>query len=393
MNNVVGPIQLGRYLDDNFIIGAGKSLSFWANHFSISPGNLSGILRKKKTITIPNILKFSEAFGLPAETLIRMQNQYLVYSYTEDNKHEAPLPRITSVKLQKLVTDILLYDFMDPMGISFHDLARHTKIKFNTLRQFFYQGRVFYADYDLLCRVGDGLGTGPKFWLDLQSKQDLNFYLEQNPWASKYFDWNPETKFSPGTTTIEINEACPGEILKERYLIPSGISLFFWSDYFCVYSDTFKRILAGKKKMDFRFISLIVKAFQKPASYWIGIQNEYYSHKYLTESAPKLSIGVIASKTIRRKVLTPIGKILIDDFLKPIGMTATEFGRHISGKQHTGLHLLYGDDHIGVKLAVKMSQALGTSPMFWLDLQMEEDLARGTNTKINGITKRKFVTT
>lgn len=36
-----------------------------------------------------------------------------------------------------------------------------------------------------------------------------------------------------------------------------------------------------------------------------------------------------------------------------------------------------GEVSEGVELAVKFSQALNISPMFWLDLQAEDDIAKG----------------
>jgi len=257
-------------------------------------------------------------------------------------------------------------------------LARHIRIKNDVFRKYF-SGSDGNFDYKVAGRLGEALGTSPKFWLDLQSKQDLNIYLQKNPLLAKYFDnWSPPKKADRTLHHYNSTPIHPGSILEKNFIQPSGIAILYWADFFCMNPRSLQRILSGKNLLDLKFISLLAKAFNTKASYWIELQNEYLSHQYFKQHSSKLKIEPIKPGIIIRRTHNPLlpGQILINRFLKPMNIPISEFTRHIGVNKNAVKHLTTGHNNIDLSLAVKLSQALGTTPMYWLDLQMKYDFSR-----------------
>jgi antitoxin HigA-1 len=74
-----------------------------------------------------------------------------------------------------------------------------------------------------------------------------------------------------------------------------------------------------------------------------------------------------------RRPTTP-GEILVEEFLKPLGMTQTEFARRI-GITHARLNEIIHDRRgVTVDTALRFAKALGTSPEWWLNMQQMVDL-------------------
>ncbi len=70
------------------------------------------------------------------------------------------------------------------------------------------------------------------------------------------------------------------------------------------------------------------------------------------------------------------GKILLDHFLKPMGITQTRFVQHLGGSWTNSKlsEIIHGRRSVTVEIALHFAQALETSPQFWLNLQMNYDL-------------------
>ncbi len=67
--------------------------------------------------------------------------------------------------------EILLEDFMRPLGISINALARDTDVPPNRISEIVNGKRAISADTAL--RLGKYFGVSPAIWLDLQSDYDL----------------------------------------------------------------------------------------------------------------------------------------------------------------------------------------------------------------------------
>jgi addiction module HigA family antidote len=67
--------------------------------------------------------------------------------------------------------EMLLKEFLEPLGVSQSDLARHMGWTFARLNEIVRGRRRVTADSALA--LGEALGTGPELWLNLQRDWDL----------------------------------------------------------------------------------------------------------------------------------------------------------------------------------------------------------------------------
>ena len=68
------------------------------------------------------------------------------------------------------------------------------------------------------------------------------------------------------------------------------------------------------------------------------------------------------------------GEILNEEFLKPLGVTQSEFAKHF-GWSHAKINeIVNGKRGISPEVALSLSDALGTSAELWLNLQKSYDL-------------------
>jgi addiction module HigA family antidote len=76
-----------------------------------------------------------------------------------------------------------------------------------------------------------------------------------------------------------------------------------------------------------------------------------------------------------RKPTLP-GKILLEEFLIPLGITQTEFALHLGGSwtQPKLSAIIHGKRSITEEIALDFADALGTSPEFWMGLQTDVHL-------------------
>jgi addiction module HigA family antidote len=70
------------------------------------------------------------------------------------------------------------------------------------------------------------------------------------------------------------------------------------------------------------------------------------------------------------------GEILMEEFLRPLGLTQVAFARHIGVPVQRVNEIVRGKRGITAETAWLFAKALGTSPEFWINLQGNHDLAR-----------------
>ena len=73
---------------------------------------------------------------------------------------------------------------------------------------------------------------------------------------------------------------------------------------------------------------------------------------------------------------TPPGEILLEEFLEPLGVTQAAFAKHIGVPIQRINEIAHGERGITPEIAWLFSQALGTTPEFWVNLQAAYDLVR-----------------
>lgn len=80
----------------------------------------------------------------------------------------------------------------------------------------------------------------------------------------------------------------------------------------------------------------------------------------------------MTSRQRRRRPTSP-GEILRAEFLEPLGLTQREFADHLDCDIKVVNRIVNGS-RVTVPMARRLASALGTTPEFWLTLQMEVDL-------------------
>lgn len=68
------------------------------------------------------------------------------------------------------------------------------------------------------------------------------------------------------------------------------------------------------------------------------------------------------------------GEILREEFLEPLGISAYALARAISVPRNRVTGILHGERAITADTALRLARFFGTSPDFWLGLQMDHDL-------------------
>jgi addiction module HigA family antidote len=76
------------------------------------------------------------------------------------------------------------------------------------------------------------------------------------------------------------------------------------------------------------------------------------------------------------RIPTHPGEILLEEFLKPLGMSQVAFAKHINVPIQRINEIVRGKRGVTPDSAWRFAQAFGTTPEFWLNLQAAYDLAR-----------------
>ncbi|MBI3189350.1 MAG: HigA family addiction module antidote protein [Ignavibacteriales bacterium] len=68
------------------------------------------------------------------------------------------------------------------------------------------------------------------------------------------------------------------------------------------------------------------------------------------------------------------GEILLEEFLKPLGMSQAELARKINAPAQRVNSLVHGKRDVNAQTAILLSRELKTSAEFWMNLQVAYDL-------------------
>lgn len=75
-----------------------------------------------------------------------------------------------------------------------------------------------------------------------------------------------------------------------------------------------------------------------------------------------------------KRAPTHPGVILLEEFLKPLGLSQAEAARTLEISLNRLNEVVRGKRGVTAQTALRLSVLLGTSPEFWLNLQMTYDL-------------------
>jgi len=86
--------------------------------------------------------------------------------------------------------------------------------------------------------------------------------------------------------------------------------------------------------------------------------------------------------------LQPIhpGEVLAEEFLAPKGLSAAALARHIGVPATRVSEIVAGRRAITGDTALRLAAVLGTSPKFWMGLQMRCELAVATRRGVGSVT-------
>lgn len=76
------------------------------------------------------------------------------------------------------------------------------------------------------------------------------------------------------------------------------------------------------------------------------------------------------------RVPTHPGIILLEEFLEPMNMTQVALAAHLGISTQRVNEIVRGKRGVTPNTAWLLAQAFGTTPQFWLNLQMNHDLAK-----------------
>ena len=77
----------------------------------------------------------------------------------------------------------------------------------------------------------------------------------------------------------------------------------------------------------------------------------------------------------KSRVPTHPGEILLEEFLVPMGLTQVELAAHLGVPVQRINEIVRGKRGVTPETAWLLSQALGTTPQLWINLQSNYDLA------------------
>lgn len=79
---------------------------------------------------------------------------------------------------------------------------------------------------------------------------------------------------------------------------------------------------------------------------------------------------------MREEKIRPVhpGEILLEEFLKPMGISQNKLALDIRVPPRRINEIVHGKRRISADTALRLGRYFGTSPQFWLGLQMDYDL-------------------
>jgi addiction module HigA family antidote len=82
------------------------------------------------------------------------------------------------------------------------------------------------------------------------------------------------------------------------------------------------------------------------------------------------------------------GEHVLEDCLKPLGMSITRAAEVLGVTRLTLSNLVNGKNGVSPEMAIRLSKAFGGSPEVWLGMQMEYDLAQAVKNQARIKVKR-----
>ena len=79
-------------------------------------------------------------------------------------------------------------------------------------------------------------------------------------------------------------------------------------------------------------------------------------------------------KTVKRIKVEPVGTILLEEFIKPLGLTQYRVAKDCGIPHPTMTQIIKGRRSLSVNNALRLARYFGTTAQFWINLQTDYDL-------------------
>jgi addiction module HigA family antidote len=79
-------------------------------------------------------------------------------------------------------------------------------------------------------------------------------------------------------------------------------------------------------------------------------------------------------KTTKRIPVEPVGTILLEEFIKPLGLTQYRVAKDCGISHPTMTQIIKGRRSISAENALRLGRYFGTTPQFWINLQTDYEL-------------------
>jgi addiction module HigA family antidote len=84
------------------------------------------------------------------------------------------------------------------------------------------------------------------------------------------------------------------------------------------------------------------------------------------------------------------GEVLLEDYLTPRGLSQNQLAQSMRVPPNRISEIIQGKRGITAETALRLARAIGTSPDFWLNLQMQYDL-RVAEENLAGVLEREVI--
>ena len=78
-------------------------------------------------------------------------------------------------------------------------------------------------------------------------------------------------------------------------------------------------------------------------------------------------------KVVKFEALHP-GEVLLEEYLNPLGISQNKLALHMRVPTQRISEIIKGKRAITADTAVRLAKVIGTTPVFWMSLQMDYDL-------------------
>jgi len=383
-------------LFNDYIVPSGMTLGQYADFLKVQRNQLCYIFSGRK-FSFWFIERLSRVTNTPSRYWHHLQINYLFSRFLRKRVNKIVIqpivvPKTTlNGKLFEAPWIVLQREYIKPLRIDTGRLAKQCKMSKKAL-QTFLLGKS-KLNYPMAGRLGAALGTGTKYWLDIQLGYEIQEYLliegkniEQI--RNSLSNFYERAVLLPRYSSLSQKSYCfhPGQVLLEDFIKPSGIPSRHWAPLFMLPEHRIRSFLAGKKEISPELVIKFSKVFKTKVEFWIDLNNNYYANKAHKESLkPEKRIKTIHATNAPNVMLLPAIKILENNFLGPMNCTRSVFANHIKVILGRVCLTPLGLNRISFELAVRMGEALKMDPRYWLWLQLEYDIQRyETNIVHNG---------